>query len=268
MLLTLASKSVCDPARGPLVPLHSAPKWAREVLGVYGITVHTSLLAGWDIAQVERLRDDADKAGAPCLLLVEEQPQPLADPKDDVGESSIERIDRVLRVGHRLGCSSIAMSIQPTKNDSGLDILTERLKLILTKAERLEVNVLISPSKGLTETPEQLTTLIRKVGGFRVGSFPDFQSAMKASDPTAYLRALTPYASAVSASIGDFDAKGKHIPYDVTKCIEAIVSVGFEATLSLEYRGTGDPVPALRAARDLIESKASETPDEEVDDEE
>ena len=45
-----------------------------------------------------------------------------------------------------------------------------------------------------------MTELIKKIGGFRVGTFPDFEAAMQADDPAAYLRKLVPYASVVCAT--------------------------------------------------------------------
>lgn len=263
MLLTLSAKSLSAPGPDgkPLVPLARVATFAREQLNLYGLTLQTSLLAGWDIPKLDRLRDEADKAGAPCLVLVEETPQPFADADPALAAAAVDRAERVVRVAHRLGCSSVAFSLAAPSPDPGVDEVAKKLKGVLANAERMELNLLLAPAKGITETPDQLTTLIRKVGGFRIGSYPDFESASKTKDAAAYLRALTPYASAVCASVRDFDAKGKHAAYDVAACLEAIDSVGFEATLALEFRGKGDPIAALRAARALIDSRLSD-PDE------
>lgn len=255
MLLTLSVKSVwnADPAPGKGVKPADVPRWAREELGVYGLTLQTSLFSGWDAGQFDRFRDSADKAGAPCLVLVEDQPMCLAHPEESRAASALERADRVLRVANRLGCSSVAISLEDESSTGSLETMAPRLKTVLSRAERLELNLLIVPSKGLTDTPEKLTALIRKVGGFRIGSLPDFADASKTADPIGYLRALAPYAACVSASVLAFDAKGKHKGYDLLEYMEAIQSVGFEAALALDYRGSGSPIPALKAAKAAVE---------------
>lgn len=271
MLLTLSAKSVwpASGANGASDPF-DLPRWAREDLDVHGLTLQTSLLSGWALDRLERFRDAADKAGAPCLLLVEDTPMPLATEDAQKADAAIERADRVLRVAHRLGCSSVAISILGVSNPS-LEVVTPRLKAVLSKAERLELNLLLGPSKGLTESPEKLTSLIRKVGGFRIGSYPDFQAASQCDDPIGYLRSLSPYASAICASVQSFDSKGQHSAYDIKSYVTAIQSVGYEAALTLEYRGSGDASAALRAAKSLVESclkDDGEPADAELDPEE
>lgn len=256
MLLTLSAKSVWNADRTPGKGIAPAdlPRWAREELGVYGLTLQTSLFAGWELAQFDRFRDNADKAGAPCLVLVEDKPLGLAEADEAKAAAALDRAERVLRVASLLGCSSVAISLEDSDQKGSIETLTPRLKRVLGQAERMELNLLLAPAGGLTDTPEKLTSLIRKVGGFRIGSFPDFEAASKASNPTAYLRSLAPYASCVCGSVKAFDAKGGHKGYDLGEYLEAILSVGFEAALTLEFRGKGDPIPALRAAKSAIEA--------------
>jgi hypothetical protein len=145
----------------------------------------------------------------------------------------------------------------------------DRLRKAVDKAERLELNVLLSPHDGLTSTPERITELIKKIGGFRVGTFPDFQAAAAAPDSTAYLRRLTPYASVVSASTQKFtpdkgadadspDASVKHGPYSLEPLVEAILSVGYDGTLAIDYRGPGDAKLGVLRSRRLFERLLSD----------
>lgn len=261
MLLTLSAISLACRMSGrkPAMTLFDLPSLGQGELGLHGLNIQTSMLKGWEIDLVDRIRDAADKASCPCLLLIEDQPHPLGDASADRASAAQDRLERVLRVAHRLGCSSVAISIADSKSSGGLDVIAERLRPVVARAERLEINLLIAPSKGLTESPEHITDLIRKVGGFRVGSFPDFQTAAKSDDAGAYLRGLTPYASAVSASFLDVDSRGEHPAFDFSECIEAVRSVGFEGSLSLEYRGEGDPIEALGVMRDAIAARIEAT---------
>ena len=269
MLLTLSAKSVCLPASAGsgTVKVRDLPSFVRNELGLHGLTIQTSLLTGADGPTIDKLRDDADKVAVPCLVLVEEQPQPFASHDESLFLGAVDRAERVIKVAHRLGCSSVVFSIATPKAETSVDAIATRMKAVLAKAERLELNLLLAPTAGVTETPEQLTTLIRKVGGFRIGSYPDFESASKSKDIAAYLRGLTPYASAVCAAMKDFDAKGKHPDYNFTACLDAIDSVGFEATLALEFRGKGDALASLKAAKALIEARLSDEPPAELEEE-
>ena len=80
----------------------------------------------------------------------------------------------------------------------------------------------------------------------------------------AYLRRLTPYAAVVSASTVKFvpdkaaeaeraDAAAKHQPYALETMVEAILSVGYDGTLAVEYRGTGDATLGVLRSRFALE---------------
>lgn len=274
MLLTLSAKSFWSGAkRGkqPSVELCDLPRLAQTELGLMGLTIHTSMLTGWEQRDLDRLRDSGDKASCPCLLLVEDQPQSL-DAKPDAYAVVQDRFERVLRVAHRLGCAGIAVPLEAPAMDEIPEVIAQRLKNLVTKAERLELNLLLAPTPGLTETPERLTTLIRRVGGFRIGSYPDFAAAARTEAMGPYLRALAPYASVISASCLDFDAKGRHSSFDLVECVTAVREVGYDASMTLEFRGKGDPIAALAQSKAIIEQSlgiaAVVEPGEAGDDEE
>jgi sugar phosphate isomerase/epimerase len=291
MLLTLSAiclRSLLMPGRTGKTKLDllDLPRVAREELGLHGLNISTSLLAGVNRDALERLRERADKAGCACLLLVENDPQPFGQNSEAAGAGAIERLQRVIQAGHFLGCSCVAVKVGCNGTDAeSFNRTVERLRKAVERAERLEMNVLISPTDGLTHTPEKVTELIKKVGGFRVGTFPDFQAAAATPDPVAYLRRLTPYAAAVCASTLKFsDDKGeakepgrtkkakadaeptastgatgvaaepvRHTAYDLESLVKAVVSVGYDGTLAVEYRGTGDAKVGVIRSREALE---------------
>jgi len=275
MLLTLSAQSFGSMLSGakPKIALVDLPKLAHDELGLNGLVIQTPLLTGWDIKKVEHFRDRADKANCPCLLLVEPEAQRIGASDPDAAAAAEDRMSRVLQAAHRLGCSGVAMRVHESLTSVAPEALSAAIKRVVQRAERLELNLLIGPNAGPTFTPERLTGVIRKVGGFRIGSFPDFEAASKTPlepakpgaapgppDAAAYLRALTPYASVVSASFGDFDASGKHKGYDFSACVDAVSSVGFDQTMSLEYRGSGPPQDAITRAKAAVEALVMEAP--------
>lgn len=267
MLLTLSAHSFRQSLTGssPSLRLGDLPALARNELGLNGLVLQTEFLAGWDLNKIERLRDSADKDGAPLLLLVESEPQRLASADAQAAAAAEERVARVLQVAHRLGCSAVALGIKDPGASVPPEVVAAAVKKAVQRAERLELNLLLAPAAGLTESPERMTTLIRKVGGFRIGAYPDFEASTASGDAKAYLRALTPYASVVCASFGSAKADG------LLSCIDVIAGVGFDQTVALEWRGKGDPREALaraKAAFAALDKEDDEPTDEEAPEDE
>lgn len=262
LTLTLSSPAVARSlsTRG----LTEVPKVVREEFGLSGLNISTSLLKGADRTALAGFRDAADRAGCACLVLIE-PPINLAATTPKKGEQAEERISRLVEAASLLGCNSLALGISGPDSDEAFETAGDRLRIAAEKAERRELNILISPTEGLTESPDRVSELIKSVGGFRIGTYPDFETAAKTEDPIGYLRRLAPYAWAVSASTLDFiepeekpaDAEPvestgdeeldalleqladppKHVPYDIEAMVAAVASVGYDGTLAIDYRG-------------------------------
>ena len=284
MLLTLTASSLRSmllPGRGkkPKLDLLDLPTFARESLGLAGINLSTDLLVGADRSRLEGIRERADRASCACLLLVEADTQPFGG--DKTGQAAVDRMLRVVEAAHILGCSAAATRIDAPDDDAAFLRVSTRLKPVMERAEKLDINLLISPAKGLTSRPERVTELLKKVGGFRIGTYPDFQTAAESKDPVAYLQRLTPYATAVAASTFKFlsdkggeepgpdtvtGANLEHSPYELKPLVEAVISVGYDGPLALDYRGTGDVTMGLLRSRDAIMGALGEpVSDEEVE---
>lgn len=269
MLLTLTANAlrarIVTSPKGRAKPpadalaLTDVPRFAREQLGLHGLTLSTNLLVGADIGKLDSLRDAADKASCPCLVLTESEPQVFGGMDDGQGDAVIERVIRVVRAAHRLGCNSIGLALEGEDDEDTFDNTVERLRSVLSVAERLEVNVLLQSHKGLTQDPERLTDLIKKVGGFRIGTFPDFETASKAADPLLHLRRLSPYASAITASAVSFKPGKKpgvsgHDAYDLAEYVKTVIAVGYQGTLAIDYRGSDDPAAGILQTKAVLES--------------
>ncbi|HEX8877393.1 MAG TPA: TIM barrel protein [Phycisphaerales bacterium] len=214
MLLTLNASCLRGQLLGqpgktpPSLALADLPQYTREVLGLGGLNLTTDLLVGADRRKLEAFRERADRAGCPCLLLIESQAQNLGSSDGAAAEAAIERMHRVIQAAQILSCTAAALRVDAPDDDNAMQLVWQRLRKIVDRAERLELNLLVCPSKGLTSKPERMTDLIKKVGGFRIGTLPDFQFAREAAgsddEAVTYLRRITPYASAVLASTLDF----------------------------------------------------------------
>lgn len=283
MLLTLTAsclRSMLTSGRGkkPKLDLLDLPTYARETLGLAGINLSTDLLVGADRARLESVRERADRASCACLLLVEADIQPFGAAQEKSSSAALDRMLRVVEAAHILGCSAAAARIEANDDDATFLRVATRLKPVMERAEKLDINLLISPAKGLTSRPERVTELLKKVGGFRIGTYPDFQTASEYKDPVAYMQRLTPYATAVAATtvkfttpsggeLGEDDLDGpfKHSPYELKPLVDAVISVGYDGPLALDYRGPGDVTMGLIRSRDAILATFGEPEDEEDD---
>ncbi|MCA9284092.1 MAG: hypothetical protein KDA22_02665 [Phycisphaerales bacterium] len=254
MLLTLAVSSlrslVHENGQGGM-NLIDVPRFAMRELLLRGLNVPSSMLAGMSLADLDRLRDAADKEACPCLLLIGDEPLRYAGPPGKV-EGSRDLFQRLSTAAHRLGCNSMVISCAADDTEESFELTATGIKESMASVERLELNVLIRPQEGLTADPTRMTELIKRIGGFRIGSLPTFEHAASTGDLESALRRLAPYAGAMHATIHDFDAKGGHPDYDLAACVQAIRSVGYANTLAIEYAGHGDPVANIDQARVVL----------------
>ncbi|MGE3106887.1 MAG: TIM barrel protein [Phycisphaerales bacterium] len=235
--------------------LTDLPKYTREVLGLYGLNVSTDLLVGADHRAIDKLRESADKASCPCLVLVETGALAFAGDDEAKAEAAAERMRRVIQAAHRLGCNSAAMTVSGDRDASAVQIAADRIKALLQGVDRIDLNLLVMSGEGVTKDPDKLTDLIKKIGGFRIGTFPDFEQAARAADAQHYLRRLTPYASALTASSVSFKTgKGGpvHQPYDLIEMAKTVLSVGYQGTLAIDYRGEGDPEEGIAHTKAVL----------------
>ncbi|MBL9000622.1 MAG: hypothetical protein JNK25_05740 [Phycisphaerae bacterium] len=278
MLLTLTAsclKGLLVPAgkaKKPKLDILDLPRYTRETLGLSGFNLSTDLLVGSDRARLENIRERADRASCSCLVLIEPNPQNFGEKAETAALAAAERMCRVVDAAQILGCSAAALRVAAPDDDDALARVAGRLRPIMERAEKLDINLILAPDKGLTSRPERVTELLKKVGGFRIGTYPDFETAAGQKDPIAYLHRLTPYASAVCASTTKFGATGKsgktepsledlaqksdkavvHTAYDLKPLVEAVTSVGYDGPLALDYRGPGDVAIGIGLSRDAI----------------
>ncbi len=261
MLLTLATRSLASmvatstkrkPRPNDLTML-DLPDFAIRHLELRGLNVPASMLSGWGLGDLDPLRDRADKAGCPCLVLIEDNPLPLGAPSPERRRKAADRIRTLAVAAHRLSCNALAISCKAADSDDALELVANEIREVIPSVERMEINLLIAPFDGLTFSPDRLTDLIKRIGGFRIGTLPDFGHAAKTENAVETLRKLAPYAGAVHATIQDFNEAGEHPAYDLAECVAAIRSVGFLNTLAIDHVGSGDPIAAVDRARAVLQ---------------
>ncbi|MCE2885332.1 MAG: sugar phosphate isomerase/epimerase [Planctomycetaceae bacterium] len=237
ILLTLSAGSVAPliAEKDPRCPtVFQVPQFVATDLQLRGLNLPASLLAGFGLPDIDRLRDEADRAHCPVLLLSEETPIDFTD-RGEVFAKARDRLKRLALAANRLGCPSIAVRAAAADSEQAFEATVQGVKVALREIDRYELNLLLSPDEGLTFDPTRLTDLIKKIGGFRIGSYPSFAHAAATGDVEKALRKLAPYAPAICASIRGFAKDGTHEGYSLEACVESVRSVGYGNTLALDF---------------------------------
>jgi len=263
MLLTLSTRSLqhAKRAKAPLGPM-DVPDFVAEELGLRGLNVHTPLLKGMVPRDLEALRDRADRARCPILVLVDET---ALDFGPDSGPASIERVARLGLCASKLGAPAVAVELAALP-EAQFDAYAANVKRSLAALDKFDTHLLVRPGQGAGD-PQRLADMIKKIGGFRIGSMPTFAHAAASGDAADTLRRLAPYAQAVEASVKGFSKAGKHESWDLAGCLDAIRNVGYQNTLCIDYAGKTDPVGNIERARDLFAKAIDPGEDEGAGDE-
>ena len=256
LLLTLSAAALQDriESKEDSLTLQDVPDFANTELGLRGVTIQASQLVGLGIQDLEKIRDSADKASCPVLLLVEDTPMVFGDPSPAAQEMIRARIQRLGVAATALGASGLGVSCEGENDEQRFDQAAASIRSAMQTIDRHEVNLLLSPRPGLTGEPERLTELIKKVGGFRIGSLPDFKLAHETGDFISALRRLAPYAGAMFATLGKGKKKSDVAPYSLAEGLEAVLAVGYQNTICLHHEGPGDAVAAIISAREQLMS--------------
>ncbi|MBM4099636.1 MAG: TIM barrel protein [Planctomycetes bacterium] len=263
MLLTLSTRSLqhAKRAKAPLGPM-DVPDFVAEELGLKGLNVHTPLLKGMVPRDLEALRDRADRARCPILVLVDET---ALDFGPDSGPASIERVAKLGLCASKLGAPAVAVELALLP-EAQFDAYAANVKRSLAALDKFDTHLLVRPGQGAGD-PQRLADMIKKIGGFRIGSMPTFAHAAASGDAADTLRRLAPYAQAVEASVKGFSKAGKHQSWDLAGCLDAIRNVGYQNTLCIDYAGKTDPVGNIERARDLFAKAIDPGEDAEAGDE-
>jgi len=269
--------------------LADLPQFTLDQLLLRGLVLDTDLLKGWSIDRLDSFRNRADQAGCPCLVLRESVSVPADSKDEDVVESTMSRLGLVARAAQRLGCNAMSLVVGPMRGDAAMNRASDFLRQVMERIDRMELNLLIEPGGGDLADPEKLIQLIKKVGGFRIGTMPNFLHAVESGDPEVALRQTAPYAGAMLASCGwtlrdgsstggaggkkkskrkkkkkttgaaaSEGAKPPTLSEEETDriraCVEAIRNVGYGQILAIDYVGKGDGAVAIDQARQVIEN--------------
>ena len=221
MLLTLSASSLRSMVTPPggkarsksAIDLLDLPAFTRESLGLHGLTLSTDLLTGVSrdfpggasrAGRQGRLRlPAAGRSGPACRWPTPTSPRPPAP----------------LTAPHVFSRPPSSSGATPPRSRSKRRTMTRASTWPSSasawpwpRPRRSSSTSCSRPPPASPAKPDRVADLLKKTGGFRLGTYPDFGAAAADEDPTSYLRRLTPYASVVCASTISFLGPGREGP--------------------------------------------------------
>lgn len=252
LLLTLTTGSVQSLFKKgcTAVDLQTVPALAMSQLGLRGLNINAEQLGGWSPKDFDALRDHADKAACPCLVLVDKTMLKFGYDQPSTDES-MDRIGRLSAAADRLGCNALSiMTDVPVDDEDNLDVAIDELRHVMIGIEARELNLLLAIGGGMTATADGLIDLVKRVGGFRIGVLPVFGDG---DDPVEHLRRLAPYAGAVHMRVEGFTKGGSHSGADLAAGVNALKRVGYQNTIAIEFTGKTKVEASIEMARDVLQ---------------
>jgi len=261
LILTLSTASLqalLDPKADPPRTLMDVPDFTMNTLQLRGLNINTSQLSGWSLTDLDGLRDKADKAACPCLVLFEEDALSFGHDDEAEYDAVTERIKRLATAANRLGCNALAVRCDAADSDERMEMAAGHFKDLMVAIEHMELNLLIAPHEGMTHDPDRLTELIKQVGGFRIGAMPTFARGQSEEVELEHLRKLAPYAGAIQLRVESFNRNKRHKGLGLATAIETIRKVGYVNTVTIDYIGGGDPSRDIELARAELQAAIDE----------
>ena len=249
MQLIVTSRSLQHVKRakqGPLSPIEM-PDFVAGELGLKGLSFHSGALRGLSITQLEAIRDRADRARCPVLLITQDDALDfVADPP-----AAIDRVTKLGLAASKIGAPAGAVEVADVPADMA-ERAAANVKRALVAIERFDAHLLLRPGEGFLSDAQRIADFIKRIGGFRIGSMPSFERAAASGDVLAALRKLAPYAQALEASVKSLPKSGAHTAWPLAECLDAVIGVGYENPVAIDYLGKVDPVGAIERARDIF----------------
>ncbi len=212
-----------------------------------------------DQAYLSQMKQRCDDAGVKSLLIMCDNEGRLGDPDAEVRRQAVENHFKWVDAANFLGCHSIRVNAQSQGSFlEQQDLVADGLHQLCDYAQGYNINVIVENHGGLSSNGQWLIGVLQKVNHIRVGSLPDFGNFQLAKDEwyDRYkgVAELMPFAKAVSAKTGEFDANGNDIRTDYNRMMKIVVDAGYRGYVGIESGSPGcSEKEAIQKSKALLE---------------
>lgn len=248
-----------------LDPLDFA-RFARDEIGIEAIEYVNTFYKdkATDFVYLEDLKKRADDQGVSSLLIMIDREGDLGVPNEHRRIEAVENHYRWVDAAKFLGCHSIRVNAK----SAGLpavqqQLVADGLRRLTDYAAPHDLNVLVENHGGLSSNAQWLAGVMTLVDHPNCGTLPDFGNFCldweKRDDPAMWydryegVKAMMPWAKAVSAKSNEFDEHGNDTQTDYEKMMRIVLDAGYRGYVGIEYEGEDpDEASGIRATKALL----------------
>src|SRR5688500_18557218 len=177
------------------------PRIAREDFGLNGIEFVNTLFEAPTEGYLKKLKANAAAHQVSMvLIMVDDEGDGCSDTKEGRKQFEINHRKRV-DAAHFLGCHAIRTNCrgpQQVDKNEALTWAAESYILLLEYAAPAKLNIVIENHGGVSNDPDWMVALMKKVNNPRFGTYPDWRSPGNQFDNFAYLQKTLPFAKGMS----------------------------------------------------------------------
>lgn len=177
------------------------PRIAREDFGINGIEFVNTLFESPTEGYLKKLKQNAATYRVTMvLIMVDEEGDGCADTKEGRKQFEINH-RKWVDVAHYLGCHAIRTNCRGPENadkQQALEWAAESYNMLLEYALPAGISIVIENHGGVSNDPDWMIALMKKVNNPGFGTFPDWRSPSADFDNYTYLQKTSPYAKGMS----------------------------------------------------------------------
>ena len=177
------------------------PRIAREDFGINGIEFVNTLFESPTESYLKTLKQNAASYGVTMvLIMVDEEGDGCSDTKERRKQFEINH-RKWVDIAHYLGCHAIRTNCRGPENadkQQALEWAAESYHMLLEYAMPAGINIVIENHGGVSNDPEWMIALMKKVNNPKFGTYPDWREPSTDFDNYTYLQKTLPYAKGMS----------------------------------------------------------------------
>jgi len=177
------------------------PRIAHEDFGINGIEFVNTLFESPTESYLKTLKQNAASYGVTMvLIMVDEEGDGCSDTKEGRKQFEINH-RKWVDIAHYLGCHAIRTNCRGPENadkQQALEWAAESYHMLLEYAMPAGINIVIENHGGVSNDPEWMIALMKKVNNPKFGTYPDWREPSADFDNYTYLQKTLPYAKGMS----------------------------------------------------------------------
>ena len=195
--ISLAQWALVDEVRAGKWTNLDFPKIARETFDINGIEFVNTLFEVPTVNYLNQLKQNADDHGVEMVLIMVDAEGDGAEPTAELRKQFVINHRKWIDIANYLGCAAIRTNCRAPKDADPKEAMkwaVESYQMLLEYAKQANIKVTIENHGGVSNDPDWMVELIKKVDDPDFGTYPDWRGPSDDFDNIDYLKKTIPYA--------------------------------------------------------------------------